>query len=447
MGNVRIAVLLLSLSVLGCEGRKPIPGPCEASPTSLNFGLVESTGPQKTLRFTLRNKTEKVQQVRIAPLAFPFGVSPVGLVPLVAFNGSVEVQVGFDPADGRLSVDEVVMSTEDGTCDVTVPVRGIGSGSLRADPAELEFTLGKGETQTKELQIVNTRRVEVTLKFTAPPGVTLTLPNDRKLGPGGAMIVPVKATLNDWPRQDGVITVTTTELERLEIPVALIPSSPRVEITPTPPIEIPVIGLDVNAQSFAERTFRIRNAGTSGDPLVPKLDVRSFGLTSIEPFDQVIVSEVPFTQLAENESMEVSVRIIPQQAGPNFFQFQLVTNADSPLVQIRTRAAELPPCRMNISPTTQLVLHEVPDGGMEGAVTFRNDGTNACTVDGVRLNFDLANDFSVSGAMNEQFRVLPNEEQQVIVAGPWRATGVLGTLRYHVFQKYSDVKTISVEAP
>ena len=144
--------------------------------------------------------------------------------------------------------------------------------------------------------------------------------------------------------------------------------------------------------------------------------------------------------------MEISVTIIPQGTGPRRTEFALSTSTGGLAVPITTRAAMLPPCRMTVSPADRLVLHEVPDGGLEGNVSFENVGTYACTVDGVTLSFATPETFSLGGVENQQFRVLPGAQQEI--TGPRQPdAGVIGGLRYQVFQTYADPQTLPIEAP
>lgn len=319
MKNVRAAVLLVAMGLYGCR-QEPPPGACTVSPASLDFGLVDTTSPAKALRVLIRNGTNVPQQVTVTPLSFPFATHPAEPVQVRA-QGLQEVMVTFKPTDGRLSLDELVIRSEDGACDVAVPVKGLGSGSLRANPPELKFTLGKGESETREVRIENTRRVSVSFDVSVTPPSTFTAPEGQELAPGASVPVLVTGRLDDWAARRGVLIVTGT-LERLEVPIEMIPSSPRLEVTPLP-IDIPVVDLDSSSvpPGFAERVVRLRNAGASMDPNVPKLAVTDVVVANNPLLNEVVVRKEMFTLLGENQSTDLSIRFTPKALGPHTFQF------------------------------------------------------------------------------------------------------------------------------
>lgn len=438
------------VGLVGCAQQQSMDPPCVLSQASVNFGVVESTGPGKTIKLQLRNNTKNVPRITISPLAAPFGVAPSTFekLPPAANVGSVDVVVSFQPTDGLLHLDEFTIQSDDGQCDLTVPVRGLGSGLLRADPAKPEFTMSLGETQTRELRLINTRRVPLTVERPASiPELTVAFPEGFTIPAGGSVPLRITARMLTWSRRDLELLVTTA-LDRVTIPISLIPSSPVLEVTPLPPIDIPIIPMDPNSvpPGYSARTFRVRNAGTTNDPSAEKLIITGFKPTDAS--SDLRVTPVSFTQLSEGQSTDLGVRIVPTATGPRTFEFKLQTNVGEFPVTLTMRASLLPPCKMTISPTDRLTLHDVPDGGLEGAVTFTNVGLNACTVDGVRLGFDTPGEFSVTGAVSQQFKVLPNEQHEVTVSGPRSVdAGVIGALEYHVYQAHSDVQVMPLEAP
>lgn len=437
--RLRFALLFTLVGCADPEAR------CVVSPESFDFGEIELTEQAPMKKLVLRNPRETPQRVSVSALSAPFALRPSDAsIFLPERNGEQTFEVRFHPLDGLLHVQDLVFRSE-GFCDVTVPLRGLGGGSLLATPFDL--VLRRGETQTRELRINNSRRAPVTISVEANPPLTIALPEGSVIPAAGSLSVQVTATLPGWQRLSPVVKITSTR-ESLSVPINLIPSSPRVEVSP-PVIDIPTVAMDLRStpRGFVERTVRVRNSGSSNDPSAPPLSVDGFFLEFNTGLDDVEVTGAP-ALLAEGESTQFSVRLVPKSTGPRALSFHLKSSLDDVIVPLTTRSILLLPCQMQVLPADRVALQSVGDGGLEGVVSFLNVGDNVCTVDGAKFTSWTPSGFSISGAPGEQFQVLPREQQQLTIAGPQQPdAGTIGGFGFHVFQTGTDIQWLSLEAP
>jgi hypothetical protein len=327
-------------------------------------------------------------------------------------------------------------------------LRGLGSGVLRANESSLEFVLSKGETQTREVFIENGRRVPLNLDVNAMGPITVSLPEGRQVAAGGSLRVQVTARMETWQRLSGQVNVFSA-FESIRIPIDLIPTSPRVEVTPAV-IDIPTVAMDLTSapKGFVDRTIRVRNAGASGDPNVPALNIEGLFLERSSASDDIEVSG-PNAILSENQSALFTLRVTPKSLGPRSFEFHLKSNVDTATVSLTTRSVLLPPCQMEVLPSDRIALQALADGGLEGMVSLTNSGDTDCTIDGVRLTSWTPTGFSISGVPSDQFGMRPQEQRQFTITGPQQRpdAGEIGAFGFHVFQTRSDIRWLALDAP
>lgn len=443
MTALRAAILLM---LVGCA--KPESPRCSTEPASIDFGEVEVSSTGSAARFTLRNDLATEQRLTVLPLSPPFEMRPLEQNLFLPAHASMPIGLFFRPVDGLLHHEELVISSDDGACKVTVPLRGLGSGVMRANVSGLEFVLNRGETQTREVFIENGRRVPLSLNFDAIGPISLSLPEGRQVPAGGSLRVQVTARMETWQRLSGQVRVFSA-FEALRIPIDLIPTSPRIEVTPTV-IDIPTVAMDLTSapKGFVDRTIRVRNAGASGDPNVPALSIEGLFLELSSSLDDIEVSG-PNAILGENQSALFTIRVTPKSLGPRSFEFHLKSNVDTTTVSLTTRSVLLPPCQMEVLPADRIALQALADGGLEGMVNLTNSGATDCTVDGVRLTSWTPSGFSIRGVPSEQFGMRPQEQRQFTITGPQQRpdAGEIGAFGFHVFQTGSDIRWLALDAP
>jgi hypothetical protein len=440
--------VLGALLLISCKSEVP----CTITAEPLDFGEVE-VGDFEDRRLVVLNSSDVDREVTAVPLAFPFNVRPFETLKLQAHSEEPWV-VRFAPDDGLLHLDELVLEGG-GQCDFSLPLRGLGGGTITVNPEKLEFTLGANQRVAKEVLIRNSRRTPttVTLSWSILSGPATALsqgtPAAIEIPAGGVIPVPIIATPPSWDPVRAILSINGGP-KRLEVSVTISPSSPRLEVTPRM-IDVPQIGFDLISQprGFAERTFRLRNVGTSGDPNAPRLQL----VSSIGVFgnpDEVEVSWPPLPSgLAEGESTELTVRMTPLSLGQKTYAVSLKTE---PLafeqVQINTRANALPACAVESQPADVLQLADMGDGGLEGVVTFVNTSSEFCVVDNPRFSLGTPEGFAMIEGAFSQGEIAPGNDHHVRIAGPKSAdAGTIGKFGFHVFSPNSDVHWIELRSP
>lgn len=440
-----------ALVLLGCRPQSI--EPCRIAPLELDFGEVQARPGAVYERFVTVTNPSSVDRFVIAePLAFPFA-APEGPV-LVKARSEALISIRFAAVDGLLHHEELILSSTDERCEFTVPLRALGSGLVRVRPEELEFTLGAGEVETKEVHLENTRRTPATVQLQwltdAQFPFPLTFgPEPLTLPPGGSSSLPITAAPLGWDRVTAELRIFSPGQE-VSVLVTLTPSSPRLEVSPLS-IDIPVVGVDRDSQppAFAERTIQVRNTGSSGNPTAPPL-----WLVANDPFfgnpDELHVTTPPLPLgLAEGESAELKVRVIPRFAGEKSFGVLISTDRFGPTqVRVSARAEVLPPCALRTEPVGVLELADALDGGLEGSVNFINEGTERCVVDNLRLREGTTAELVITGPRERQLEIPAGREHRVGIAGPKRVdAGIVGAFGFHVFRANGDDEWLELRAP
>lgn len=448
-------LLALTFGVTAClppPSPPPPPCPVTVSPTELDFGEVEATTfTRRNLVFT--NSSSSVMHFTLAePVDFPFQPVRGERFSVDAASEQV-VTIQVRPSDGLLHLDTFVVRSADERCELTVPLRALGSGLLVVEPDPLTFQVNPGQTQTKDLRLVNSRREPITVQAALRPSPNpfmLTAPEGLTLPALGEIPLLVTANPTTWS-QARVQLVLTTERETVTADVTQRPSSPRLEVTPAS-FTIPTVRFDPSSQpkGYVERVIRVRNAGTSGDPAAPPLRFDSVAILSGDPRELVRSAPDQGTPLAEGESLELGVRIVPIGApGPRSYLLSVLAANTPPLqpalVQIDANAEVLPSCEFQIDPLNALVLSDALDGGVEGSVSFTNTSANRCIVDNPRLS--EAPQFAIVAGAQSQVEVPAQGVHRFTIAGPKPLdAGVVGAFGYHVLQPNHDVRWIELRA-
>ncbi len=442
-------VVLYALVLLGCKSSAP----CTVDAESLDFGEVEvgSGGAQR--RIVVTNPSDEDREVTAVPLDRPFGVFPLDRLGLQAHSEEAWT-VGFGPDDGLLHLDELILQGG-GSCDFTLPLKGLGSGTLSVSPELLEFTVGAGQRVEKEVLLRNTRRTPMTVtlswSFRAGPKEALSFgtPATLEIPAGGLVSVPIIASPPGWETVRAALMINTGSTF-MRVEVTITPSSPLVEVSPQM-VSVPQIGFDVVSQprGFAERVFRVRNSATSGDPRAPHLQiVSSFVVFGVPAEVEVTWPPLP-DGLAEGESAEVRVRMTPFSPGPKTYGVNLrLDPVGVQRVEINTQANALPPCAVQATPADVLLLEDKGDGGLEGVVTFTNTSSEYCVVDDPRFSPATPSQFAMIEGAFAQGEIAPGNEHRVTIAGPKSVdAGTIGSFGFHVFSPNSNVEWIDLRSP
>ena len=146
--------------------REQFPIPClRVVPTTLDFGEVEhdQTG---SARLRVTNTTNYELELGSQPLPPAFALSPaidrqtVHLAP----GDTRELAVTFFSLDGFLHLGTLELEAAHG-CTASVPLSGLGSGSLTLSPAALDFGfVPPGVEKTLTVTLTNSRRTPLMVR-------------------------------------------------------------------------------------------------------------------------------------------------------------------------------------------------------------------------------------------------------------------------------------------
>ena len=474
MRVLTISALALVLMACDDEHHESTPSPfvpCTVSPVAVDFGEADATieGASVRTRIRVRNFSGSDRNLMLLPLGKPYSALPVPGGFKLPAGSTRDITVFFTPTDGMLHLDELRLVDDgngDGKCELTVPLRGLGSGtlSLGGTPSTLDFGfMEPGTTQSLSLNVSNSTRLPVRLgsvNVVFDSGFSLPQPVQIK-GPL-SLTVPASGTLGMeliaapqllGPVSGRVVITSSTGQITLQAPFALTVGRPEPEVFPSN-LTPWLVGFDPDSRlhGFSQRTVRFSNVGNSGPSGKDGLRLTSVliaGLANTSS-SELLVSVPPeaFQGLATNESAQLIFHLEPSSAGPKEFMVTLFTNApDAPrvVVPVSANVEVLPRCEISISPSTELLLRPIPDGRSVGSVTFTNVGQTRCIVDDVRLTDGAENEFDIASDEPQQRELQPGEEHSVVIVGP-RTTELMrvGALQFHVFNPDSRVELIDL---
>lgn len=435
-----------------------VPDCLRAFPAALDFGEIDAfTSATGKVRITnLSSSRITLQRAALAP---PWSSPSLQQSSLLNPGESRFFDVSFQPSDGLLHFAALEL-TGPGSCQVKVPLRGLGAGTLSADPPSLDFgVVAPGQAKTLPLRLTNTRRVPVTVA-----GLVLLAAGGADGGAGafsanlpGTVVVPALGSVS-WPVTaapssgdffSGTVAGSATPAGLVSVPLQVVGGEPRARLES--PSVMAMVGFTPGSlpPSFSERAVALHNDAPAGDATVLRLQLPFF---QVEAVDGGIAGEleVPmenwfFGGIPGGRSASLSVRVRPATLGPRHFRVTLFTNdplQPEQVVTLEATAVTLPACTLQVSPPSLLTLTGSADAGSSGVVTFTNIGATRCVLDDVRLASSM--DFVISDGGVSQIELAPGETHAVVLSGPYPSPnhGVLG---FHVFNANSARQFISVQ--
>lgn len=469
--------LAFLVALVGCrpaEQSVPPPNPCTMSPPSIDFGEVVSGQRSASRELVLRNDSDQYRVVEVGVPELPFVF--VGRPPESVFinaKSSRLFEVAFQPEDGRLRFGELMITElntreENGLCNFTVPLQGLGSGRVTLNPPQLLFKVEPGQTETQELMINNSRRTPVTITprvfFTTNPlgGEPITVDSTPVVVPAfGSTAVRVNAVPATPGVVHGAIGITFDDGTALSSEFVLGAGKPVAEVLPSEVNDWRVrYDPGSTPASISKRRLIVRNVGSSGNvnELALRLGMPALSIEAIQGSPQELFV-ADFGKLGEGllqgDSTELVMTLWPLSLGPKEFRLKLLVNEplDTPLdpqevieVMVRANVETMPDCSMKVSPATTLQLTPV-NGRLEGSVTFTNTGTTPCIVDDPHLSQIVPGYFILSGK-TDQVEIAPGASYVITVAGPTQLTsGRVGLLEHHIFNRDSSLDAVELRAP
>ena len=467
-------LLALLVALAGCPRPPdpvPVENPCSVTPTSIDFGEVRSGSRSPSRELVLRNDSPqyKIIDFTVPEPPFLFVGQQAGAI-FIPANSAKIFEVAFQPDDGRLHFAELSVVDMDTRydvekCELTVPLRGLGSGLVTVSPQQFALRSEPGETKTQELLINNSRRTPVTITaqvlFREPvAGELVTVDSGPLEVPafGSApLVVRASPSVPTFERGNVIITIVEDGSTRLS-EFAVIAGKPVAQVLPT---ELDAWRVPYPGNS-SRRRLTVRNVGNSGAVDQLKLRTRLPGISveaiqgSLQEFS---VTESPelFLGLVQGQSVELEVRLWPLSLGPKEFKVKVLfddqLNAPmepDPVIEVMVRAnvETMPSCTMTVEPQGTLQLAPV-NGRLEGSVTFTNTGSTTCIVDDPHLSSTTSPGFFIVSGATAQAEVAAGASYVVTIAGPLQPTSGtrVGALERFIFNRDTQVGSVELRAP
>lgn len=469
---MRAVVIFSAMVFFACDAptqKTPAPFvPCTVTPTAVDFGEADATieGASVRTRIRVRNQSGKDRNLMLLPLGRPYSMLPVDGAFKLPAGSTRDITVFFTPTDGSLHLDALRLVDDgngDGACEVTVPLRGLGGGtlSLGGTPSSLDFGfMEPGGTQRLALNVANSTREPIRLTavnvvfdsgFTLPEPVTLHEPTTLIVPASGNLPFELVAS----PQLVGTVTgrvVISSANTTLETHFAVTVGRPEADVFPAS-VGPWLVGFDPISRShgFSQRALRLTNVGNSGPSAEAGLRVTSILISGFGSSSSELTVNVPpqaFQGLASGESAQLVFELQPTSIGPKNFVVTLFTNSpSSPRVVIPVSASVevLPACQLAVTPENELRLSPLDEGRSVGSITFTNVGETRCIVDDLRLVDGAENEFSIINDDRPQVELLPREGHTAVVIGP-RTGNVMrvGAFSFHVFNPNSQAQLIDL---
>ena len=215
-------------SLLGCGGlggkqQAQGPGQLTASPSSLNFGNVQ-TGTSQTLTDTVSNTGQSSLTVsQITVTGADYGITGISAPLTLAPGDSASFSVQFTPSATGTDNGNIAFVTTEGTVNLPLSGAGVPAGTLSASPSSINFhnvVIGSAASQTVTLKNNGGENVTVTAASVSGAGFSdsgLTLP--LTLAPNQSSTFSVSFAPSVTGAVTGTVALTVTGAPELDIPL------------------------------------------------------------------------------------------------------------------------------------------------------------------------------------------------------------------------------------
>ena len=306
-----VAIILTSLSVVGCAGCGLTAGALVAAPGSLNFGNV-SVGTTATQTVTLKNLGSSSLIVATADVSGgPFAIGGLPLPLTLAAGKDFTFQAKFAPKASGQSSGNMALSSTGNTSQVNVPLSGTGTNSpsaLAINPSSVSFSnVTDGTTSTQTIKLTNSGNASLTISqaSVSGPGFSIGgLPTPVTLPPGQSTTFNV---LFD-PQSAGAVTGSISLASNAPGSPSTIPLSgtgvaQALQLTPNPSS---LNFGNVNVGSSSSQSLALTNTGNS--------NVTVQSVSTSGPGFSPSGGGFPVT-LSAGQSVSVNVVFTPQSGG------------------------------------------------------------------------------------------------------------------------------------
>ncbi|MGH9642466.1 MAG: beta strand repeat-containing protein [Terriglobales bacterium] len=362
---------LLACGGLGGKQQTQGPGQLSASPSSLNFGNVQ-TGTSQSLNDTVTNTGQAsltISQITVTGTGYSItGISaPLTLAPGQGAGFSVQLA---PTAVGAIS-GNIAFVTDNGTVNIPLSGTGVEAGTLTANPTSLNFgtvAIGSAASQT------------VTLKNTGGGNVTVTAASVTGAGfSDSGLSLPLTLTPNQSstfsvsfaPTGTGAVTgnVALTVSGQAELDIALSGQGVSPATLTANPTSLTFTNVTVGQSSTQTETIK-NTGGTSATITAVTPTGTGFSVSGIT---------LPAT-VGAGQSVTFNVKFAPQSPGTFSGNVAVISNAQNPSLNIPLSGTAVAAGDLTASPTSISFGNVILGDAMSQIVTLKNTGGQNVTV-------------------------------------------------------------------
>lgn len=213
--------------------QKPEPK-IELTPSEYNYGEVK-VGEYKDYAFKLKNTgnaraTGSISIAGDSDFSIQNNVNSFDLSP----DNSIDITVRFEPSSKESKSATLKADGNDPCNDVNSYLLGIGAGSLKVTPKNLDFELAHKETSSKQFTIQNVGNANLSWSITETESWMTVNPTSGTLYSGKSTNILVTVTAPDTPNAeyDGVINIDSDD-GSTSVTVHLTVKGPKLYVTPS----------------------------------------------------------------------------------------------------------------------------------------------------------------------------------------------------------------------
>lgn len=368
---------LLGCGGLGGKQQAQGPGELTPSPTSLNFGNVQ-TGTSQSLNDTVTNTGQSsltISQITVTGTGYSIsGISAP--VTLTAGQGA-SFSVQFAPSAIGSASGNIAFQTDNGTVNLPLSGTGVMAGTLTASPTSISFgSVGVGSASSQTVTLKNTGGENVTVTAATVSGAGFS---------DSGLTLPLTLT----PNQSSTFTVSFAPQV-----TGSVTGSVALSVSGQTDVDIALSGMGVAPANLADNpasvTFSNVVVGTTATQTVALQNTGgvSATITAVTPTGtgfSVSGITLPYV-LGAGQSTTFSVKFTPQTAGTFTGNVAVISNAQNSTLNIPVTGTAVAAGNLTASPSSINFGNVTVGTSQSQSVTLKNTGGANVSVTGATIS-------------------------------------------------------------
>ena len=362
---------LVGCGGLGGKAQEQGPGELTATPSSLNFGNVQ-TGTSQTLSDTVANTGQSSLNIsQITVTGTGYSITGISAPLTLAAGQGASFSVQFSPSSTGAASGNIAFQTDNGTVNVPLSGTGVLAGTLTANPTSINFgsvVTGSAASQTVTLKNVGGENVTVTAAAVSGAGFSdsgLTLP--LTLTPNQTSTFTVSFSPQVTGSVTGTVALSVSGQTDVDIALSGMGVAPANLVDNPPSITF----TNVTVGSTATQTETLQNTG-GVSAIITAVTATGTGFS-------VSGITLPFT-LGAGQSTSFTVKFSPQSAGSFSGNVAVISNAQNSTLNIPLTGTAVAAGDLTASPSSVDFGNVVVGSTGSQTETLKNTGGSNVTV-------------------------------------------------------------------